>query len=277
MTKANFYRIYSEDTNIDHDYLLEGDDVYLLQMEIKKVFENTTNEGRIDINSKEIEMISELEGEYEHYSEDEISKAARKSIPHEFEDIGGNFYMLSDIILSTLEKSGVKSFKAYPIHLSHKYTGKSWYYYWYVTFTYFQHIPLLTGEELCFCDAEFFGVYFAESVINNIKKTKVKNLIFKKHEFPLCQSVPMSSIDNVSNHVLSDLEQLFIHKKPRVSKDSFYSIEYFLPKLKEKYSDINTPKIIEIIENDKNHTFETEDNESMRVKYGTLLYKKLFD
>ena len=120
MNTVNYYRIYSD---ISKDYLLEDEEVYLTQIEIKKTLKKTTNDGRLNVKPKKIDLISELEMEEEHYDKDEIDEVARRSVPEEFDNMG-DLYMVSDIFLTTIEKAGVTSFKAYPIYLSHDYTER---------------------------------------------------------------------------------------------------------------------------------------------------------
>ncbi len=145
------------------DELLPDDHAHVaLDAAVKRL--KAAPDGRLDGPPCEIGVIAELEGAGEHYGRDEIEEnIASSTLPEA--SWQGHHYRLSARVLDTLERAGVRKFRAHPLKLTHAATKHVWTDYWIVQVT--AEIPKaeLTADDLLFVDGDTHGGLYCNAAV----------------------------------------------------------------------------------------------------------------
>ena len=139
--------------------------------------------GIIDIKPKKIIMKSEAEDQlnigedFRDYSLDEINRLAAEAYPLEYDNTGSRLYIISARFISVLDKLNIKNYKAVPVMLYQKYTGREWKEYFAVRYIGLIKKELANGS-LLFIDSNSLVVYYHETVKNELLKLNLSYIKF---------------------------------------------------------------------------------------------------
>lgn len=251
--------------------------------EMEQKMENEESEGwkhkgKLNEKPRTLSVVNESEVSGVTYDKEYLSEERKNSMPLEY-DKQGPGVLVSERFLEALITAGLKEYRAYPIILTHKKTKRKWEDYWYVRFTAEKFTYLLDGSEVVFVGKEISNSYtfYSEEAKSAVDDLGIKNLLFDPVEIELSKAKPMSSYDDIDKRVLKLLKKLWKEKAPKADKDSNYGIgKYFLPKLQEKYSDIEAKTLDKIIKKDSEKTFIFNRKEEMiGINKESKFYKTL--
>lgn len=170
------------------NYLLPSEDSYILLDEIRdfltpSAFLNSPQpqRGFLNLPPSCLYMRTEIEGETEHYGEDEISASLKYSELIEYNDLGANLYLFSERLINALKDGGLNEFIAQPAIVKHPSTNRTWTNFWFFSFTYSIDKALAQGSELVFTDLGTTAYYSAQ-LKKNIESLNLPNLDFIEHK-----------------------------------------------------------------------------------------------
>lgn len=107
------------------NWLLKDDDAHDILYKIEEYLDETESTGRLDIKSAEVGLVASLEGTYPDYSYEEIQQNIETSQLRCF-DRQSNTFLVQESFLACLEQQGITEYRAYPVKIFHKATGREW-------------------------------------------------------------------------------------------------------------------------------------------------------
>lgn len=218
--------------------------------------EASRERGRLAEAPIEIAMIAELEGQGEHYSEDEI-RCSMEAIPLPYASESRTLLVVEPFV-AALESVGA-AFRARPVTVVHRASGRGWPM-WLVTYVEEVYLPHLRDDaEPAFFDREGVTIaYYSRAARDAIAALGWSWMTFREHSLPRCTAAPIGDGPDADARLVSRLSELVVAKVPPIRVGSSYGADYFLDRLLTTYSDATGERVQRALERTGDASFATE-------------------
>ena len=174
----DFYSIQT--TPGSGNFLLPDDRSHSIIEEVKGLMKESSD-GKLPYQAIKLYMRSEMEGEVDSYTPEEISQNVESSVPIDYAAYSP-ICIVSNSFVATIESLGITRFVAHRCLLVHEATNREWEY-WFLRYT----LPLsskrkeIKGTESYFLDCDGISVpYYSSAIKDALTALQMPSIKFNK-------------------------------------------------------------------------------------------------